>query len=81
MWQTVKSTVVYLYGTFNNSETILWSRLQILIGAAWIALQGQDVSPILHDPKYILYYGIGSNFINELLRRRHTTVDEEGSLK
>lgn len=81
MWQTLKATIAYTYGSFHNSESIAWTRFQILVGSAWLALQGQDVSPILQEPKYILYYGIGSNFINELLRRRRSTVSDDGSLQ
>lgn len=80
MWQTLKQTASYTYGSFHNSESIAWSRFNVVLGSAWIALQGQDVSPVLHEPKYILYYAVGSNFINEWLRRRRAVVDENGSL-
>ena len=77
MWQFVKDKYAYLYGTFHGSETILWSRLNIALGSAWIALQGVDVSPILHDPKYLVYYVIFSNFVNEMLRRHREDWKEE----
>jgi hypothetical protein len=81
MLQRLKDTYDYVHGSFHGSEVILWSRLQIMIGAGWLSLQGQDLSPILHEPKYILYYAIGSNFINEMLRRRKATYDDDGSIK
>jgi hypothetical protein len=80
MWSTIKNTASAAYNSFHGSETILWSRFNMLLGSAWIAIQGQDVSPVLHDPKYILYYAVGSNFINETLRRRGATYDDDGKL-
>lgn len=77
----IKNEWDYLYGTFHGSETILWSRLNIAIGSAWVALQGSDLSPVISNPKYIAYWVIFSNFINELFRRRHAEYDDHGNMK
>jgi len=75
MYEFVKAKFAYLYGTFHDSESILWNRFNVLLGSLWVALQGVDVSPVIHDPKYLVYYIIGSNLINEMLRRRNAEWD------
>lgn len=71
----------YIHGTFHDSEVILWSRLQVFLASGWIALQGVDVSPVVHDPKWLVYYIIFSNLVNEMLRRRKAEYNHDGSIK
>jgi hypothetical protein len=62
---------------FWRSETILWARLQMFVGAVWTVLSVSDLSPVL-DPKWLTYWLIFSGIVTELLRRRgsveHTDV-------
>lgn len=57
---------------FWRSETILWARLQVLVGAIWTALAATDLSPVL-NPKLMTYWLIFSGVVTELLRRRGAT--------
>jgi hypothetical protein len=60
---------------FRNSETILWSRLQVLVGAIWVVLSAADLSPVLSG-KYLTYWLVFNGVVSELIRRRGTeTVD------
>jgi len=56
---------------FRRSETIVWARLQLLVGCVWTALSMTDMAPIL-DPKYLTYWLIFSGAVTEYLRRRGT---------
>ena len=66
MLEHIKSTFWYLHGTFHDSSVIVFARLNVLLGTIWVALQGVDVSPVIHDPKYLVYWIIFSNVVNEL---------------
>lgn len=81
MWNYLKAKYEYIRGTFHDSEVIAWSRLQVLLGTVWVALQGVDVSPLISDPHYLVYYIIGSNLVNEFLRRRRADYDDTGAIK
>lgn len=54
-----------------RSEVVAWARIQVLVGAVWMALSASDLSPLL-DPKYLTYWLIFNGIITELLRRRGT---------
>lgn len=81
MWQFIKDKYLYIHSTFRSSEVILWARFNVLMGTVWIALQGVDVSPLIKDPKYLVYYIIFSNVVNELMRRRKAEFNADGSIK
>lgn len=81
MWQFIKEKYLYIHSTFRSSEVILWARFNVLMGTVWIALQGVDVSPLIKDPKYLVYYIIFSNVVNELVRRRKAEFNADGSIK
>lgn len=81
MWQFIKEKYLYIHSTFRSSEVILWARFNVLMGTVWIALQGVDVSPLIKDPKYLVYYIIFSNVVNELMRRRKAEFNADGSIK
>ena len=60
---------------FRNSETILWARVQVLVGVIWAVLSTADLSPVLSG-KYMTYWLIFNGVVSEYLRRRGTeTVD------
>lgn len=81
MWQFIKNEYAYIHGTFHDSEVILWSRFNVALGSAWVALQASDISPLVNNPRYMAYYIIFSNFVNETLRRRKAEYDTNGSIK
>ncbi|MBI1204016.1 MAG: hypothetical protein GC182_16055 [Rhodopseudomonas sp.] len=70
MWNTIKAW-------FENSMTILWARIQVVVGAtaaaAFALLQNPDVTNALQSalqPKFIPYYVIAIGLVTELARRR-----------
>lgn len=71
----------YLHGTFHDSSVLVWSRVQVILGTLWVALQGVDASPLISNPKYLVYYIIFSNLVNEMLRRRGAEYHDDGSFK
>lgn len=81
MWQFIKAKYEYIHGSFHDSEVLVWSRLNVLLGSIWVALQGVDVSPLIKDPKWLVYYIIFSNLVNEMLRRRRADYDDKGAMK
>lgn len=64
-------TLEQMKAWFEHSETILWARLQVLVGAVWIVLQATDLSPVLQG-KYMTYWLVFSGVVTELVRRRGT---------
>ena len=66
--------------SFHDSEVIWWARIQMAVGAAWVALSQTDLSPLLSG-KYLTYWLILNGFITEYLRRRRAEYDEQGKLK
>jgi hypothetical protein len=64
----LKSWWLGFYHSFGDSETILWARVQILVGAIWIGVSSTDLSPLLSS-KYLTYWLIANGVITELLRR------------
>ena len=79
--QWLRQEYDYIYGTFHDSSVIFWSRLQVLLGSLWFALQGVDLSPVLTNPKVLMGYLIVSNFVNEMLRRNGAEYHEDGTIK
>lgn len=57
---------------FRHSETILWARIQILVGAIWTVAIATDLSPILNNPKYLTAWTLFSGIVTEYARRRGT---------
>lgn len=81
MWEFIKAKYAYIHGSFHESEVIAWSRFNVALGSAWVALQASDISPLVNNPRYMAYYIIFSNFVNEMLRRRRADYDDKGALK
>lgn len=79
MWQTVKTKAVAFHRSFHNSETILFARLQVLIGAVWAVLSVTDLGPVINNPKYLTAWLIFSGVITELSRRSRSEQDCRGS--
>jgi hypothetical protein len=80
MWQKFKAS-------FRNSETIIWSRLQVVLGVVGSiaitvieVLARTDLSPLIPDPKYLVLWLVVSGLITEALRhRRETWKDDAGT--
>lgn len=75
MWAKIKSW-------FKSSETILWARAQMLVGALMATLTATDMSPLFYTgmpaKEQWIMWGIvfAQGFITELSRRARTeTVD------
>ena len=71
----------YIHGTFHNSETILWARVNMVIGAAFAAAQATDLSPLFSNPKVLAFWLIFSNFMSEMARRRNAEFDDHGNMR
>jgi hypothetical protein len=69
MWEFIKRELGYLHSTFRDSETILWARCQVILGAAWFGLSQADLAPILNNPKYLSFWMIFNGAVSEMLRR------------
>lgn len=77
----LRQELTYLHGTFHNSETILWARINMVVGAAFAAAQATDLSPIFNNPKVLSAWLIFSNFMTEMARRRNAEFDDHGNMK
>jgi hypothetical protein len=55
--------------TFHGSEVILWARVQFLLGSAYVALQGVDMSVFISDRHLLMGYIFANGLITEMLRR------------
>ena len=73
MWQQIKSKWQYFHDSFHGSDTIVWARAQLLLGAGYTALQGVDVSVFVTDRHLLQYYIFANALITEMLRRRNAT--------
>lgn len=59
---------------FKYSETILWARIQLVVGAVWTVLLAADLSPVLQG-KYLTYWLVVSGVVTEIVRRRAGSAD------
>ena len=73
MWAKIKQS-------FHDSEVIWWARIQVVVGALWLALSQTDLSTVLSG-KYLTYWLILNGFVTELLRRRRAQYDDDGKIK
>jgi hypothetical protein len=69
-WQKFK---IAAWNWVRNSGTILWARVNMLVGTIWVVLSQTDLSSIL-NPKYLTYWLIVNGIITELVRRNGNTV-------
>ncbi len=73
MWEHTKAYYQRFHDSFHGSDTIVWARAQILLGAAYTALQGVDISAFVTDRHLLQYYIFANALITEMLRRRNAT--------
>jgi hypothetical protein len=76
MWQAIKGHWGSFVGTFHKSEVILWARFQILLGAAFAAMQMVDMSLFITDRQALQGYIFFNAIVTELLRRRRSDFGE-----
>jgi hypothetical protein len=81
MIQFLRDKYNYVHGTFHGSETILWARINMFIGAAFAAAQATDLSPIFANPKYLTFWLVFSNLVTEMGRRRNAEYEPDGKIK
>lgn len=81
MLASIKREWTYLHGTFHDSETILWARVQVILGAVWLGLSQADMAPIINNPKYLSFWMIFNGAVSELLRRSREEFRDDGDRK
>jgi hypothetical protein len=60
-----------------NSETVLWARIQLLLGAIWTVLAGTDMTAVIPpkwQPWFIPIWLMLNGIITEILRRSNVPV-------
>jgi hypothetical protein len=77
MWAFLQPKFAWIIGTFHNNETLVWSRVQMAIGAAWMALSAADLTPLHLDPKYMMGWMMFNGFISEMLRRNREEFKDD----
>jgi hypothetical protein len=80
MWATLKSTIVSIHQSFHKSGTLVFARVQVMVGIVWEVLSHTDLSSVIGNPKYLTYWLIFSGVITEMTRRSGTYADEDGHL-
>lgn len=65
-----------IHDSFHDSEVILWSRLQVLGGAAWFAASTADLTPLVSNPKYVSAWVLFNGVVTEYLRRRNAEFND-----
>ena len=65
MWEKIKAW-------FKDSETIVWARLQMAVGAVWTVLLQVDLAPVM-STKQLTIWLVVSGVITELARRSRAT--------
>lgn len=73
MWQHTKDWWDKFHASFGGSDTIVWARAQLLLGAAYTGVQGVDMTAFISDHHMLQYYIFANALITELLRRRNAT--------
>lgn len=81
MWEFVKGKWVYFQGSFRGSETIMWARAQLMLGAGYTAMQAMDMSLFISDKHALQYYIFANAMITEMLRRHREDWHDEGDKK
>lgn len=77
MWENIKYYGGRFHASFHNSETILWARIQIILGLIITALQVVDISLFISDKRLLQGYLFANAFITEYLRRRNSDFGEK----
>lgn len=81
MYSILKDKIAYLYSTFHGSETILLARFNMAIGSLYAGAQLIDVGGLDIDKKWVTAWIVGNGALQEYLRRRNASYDDDGSMK
>lgn len=81
MYSFIKDKIAYFYATFHGSETILLARFNMAIGSIYAGLQLFDMSQLDIDKKWVTAWIVGNGALQEYLRRRNASYDDDGSMK
>jgi hypothetical protein len=68
----------WLLSTFHGNETLVWARLQVALGAAWMSLSAADLTPLHIEPKYMMGWMMFNGFVSEMLRRNREEFKDDG---
>ena len=74
-----KTYMERIWDWWRNSEVILWSQLQVLLGIVWGVVSTTDLSPLINNPKVFTGWMIANGVITQWLRQRGT-VNVNGHL-
>lgn len=55
--------------TFRANETIVWARIQAVVGAVWTVLSVTDLTQFHINPTYVAYWMVFNGIVTELIRR------------
>lgn len=81
MYQAIVEYGAKFRDSFHNSGTLIFARLQVLVGAVWLVLTATDLSPFFAgNPKYLTAWLLFSGVITEMTRRRGTRTDDDNHL-
>lgn len=55
--------------TFRANETIIWARIQSVVGAVWVVLSATDLTQFHLNATYVAYWVVFNGIVTELIRR------------
>ncbi len=67
--------VIRFWNWFDNSGTILWGRLQVLVGAIWTVAVTTDLMSSWLSPKYFPVWVVFSGVVTEYMRRSNAVTN------
>lgn len=73
MWQHTQDWWWKFHDSFHGSDTIVWARAQLMLGCAYTAMQGVDISAFVSDHRLLQCYIFANALATEMLRRRNAT--------
>lgn len=69
IWQKIKDEFGYLVSTFRSNETIIWARIQSVVGAVWAVVSVTDLTQFHLNATYVAYWMVFNGVVTELIRR------------
>lgn len=82
MWQTLKTNYLKFHGSFHDSEIIIWSRIQMAVGAIGAGVLLLDPASFDLDAKWTAIWVAANGALSEYLRRRREDFSgDDGSTK
>ena len=81
MWDKIKALFKRVWDSTVTSGTVLWSRIQYPLAAAWLALSQTDLSPFFSNPKFFAAWMVINAFVTENVRRHQAEYTEDGKMR